>query len=151
MPVIKNINDFQNILEKRLQDAMIMTRDHIFEVVSKAVVNYYCEPVFNNDPPNEPSMYSRTYNLMESFTATNINKTVNGFECRIGWDDDYLSFNYKKLTGLEVLKSFNSSAHGFTVKGQHNYWDEAMYELGGENGIKQLFIDNCIKCGLPIK
>lgn len=163
MEIIQNIKDLDKIFEPYLEKAMILTRDEIFEVVSRKVSDYYNEPVFSNPAPTEPDYYSRTYQLMESLTATHITKSGNYMEFRVGWDDDYLTFRYPRgyttkkygnryngITGLQVLQAFNSSTHGYTVDGKHNYWDEALVELGGEQGIINKFKANCKKVGLSI-
>lgn len=159
MQIIQNIKDLDKVFEPYLEKAMILTRDEIFEVVSRKVSDYYNEPVFQHDPTDVPDYYQRTGNLIESLTATHISKSGNMMEFRVGWDDDYLSFRYPKgfgkskyneITGLQVLQAFNSGTHGYTVDGEHNYWDEALDELGGEQGIINRFKANCKKVGLPI-
>lgn len=159
MKIIQNIKDLDKVFEPYLEKAMILTRDEIFEVVSRKVSDYYNEPVFQHDPTDVPDYYQRTGNLMESLTATHITKSGNMMEFRVGWDDDYLTFRYPKgfgkskyngITGLQVLQAFNSGTHGYTVDGEHNYWDEALDELGGEQGIINRFKANCKKVGLPI-
>ena len=159
MQIIQNIKDLDKVFEPYLEKAMILTRDEIFEVVSRKVSDYYNEPVFQHDPTDVPDYYQRTGNLMESLTATHISKSGNMMEFRVGWDDDYLTFRYPKgfgkskyngITGLQVLQAFNSGTHGYTVDGDHNYWDEALDELGGEQGIINRFKANYKKVGLPI-
>lgn len=159
MKIIQNIKDLDKVFEPYLEKAMLLTRDEIFEVVSRKVSDYYNEPVFQHDPTDVPDYYQRTGNLMESLTATHISKSGNMMEFRVGWDDDYLTFRYPKgfgkskyngITGLQVLQAFNSGTHGYTVDGEHNYWDEALDELGGEQGIINRFKANCKKVGLPI-
>ena len=159
MQIIQNIKDLDKVFEPYLEKAMILTRDEIFEVVSRKVLDYYNEPVFQHDPTDVPDYYQRTGSLMESLTATHISKSGNVMEFRVGWDDDYLTFRYPKgfgkskyngITGLQVLQAFNSGTHGYTVDGEHNYWDEALDELGGEQGIINRFKANCKKVGLPI-
>ena len=159
MQIIQNIKDLDKVFEPYLEKAMILTRDEIFEVVSRKVSDYYNEPVFQHDPTDIPDYYQRTGNLMESLTATHISKNGNYMEFRVGWDDDYLTFRYPKgfgkskyngITGLQVLQAFNSGTHGYTVSGSHNYFQEALDELGGELGIINSFKANCKKVGLPI-
>lgn len=159
MKIIQNIKDLDKVFEPYLEKAMLLTRDEIFKVVSRKVSDYYNEPVFQHDPTDVPDYYQRTGNLMESLTATHITKSGNSMEFRVGWDDDYLTFRYPKgfgkskyngITGLQVLQAFNSGTHGYTVDGEHNYWDEALAELGGEQGIINRFKANCKKVGLPI-
>lgn len=159
MQIIQNIKDLDKVFESYLEKAMILTRDEIFEVVSRKVSDYYNEPVFQHDPADVPDYYQRTGNLMESLTATHISKSGNYMEFRVGWDDDYLTFRYPKgfgkskyngITGLQVLQAFDSGTHGYTVIGSHNYFQEALDELGGELGIINRFKANCKKVGLPI-
>ena len=147
MQIIQNIKDLDKVFEPYLEKAMILTRDEIFEVVSRKVSDYY----------------NRTGTLMESLTASHITKSGNSMEFRVGWDDEYLTFRYPRgfthktygdayngITGLQVLQAFNSGTHSYTVIGEHNYWDEALEELGGEQGIINIFKANCKKVGLPI-
>lgn len=159
MQIIKDIKNLNKVFEPYLEKAMILTRDKIFEVISNKVSDYYNEPVFNNDDKTEPLVYERSGKLMESLTASHISKDINSLSFTVGWDDDYLSFQYYNqldpqrpgITGLSVLHSFNQKRHGWTVEGSHNYWDEAIDELGGEQGIINIFKSNCKKVGLSIK
>ena len=101
--------------------------------------------------------------LMSSLTASHIVSSNGNYSFNVGFDDDYLTFRYNggfttrrygskynRATGLDVLNWFNSSSHGGTVDGSHDYWDEAIGELGGSTGLVELFKRNCKKVGLPI-
>lgn len=161
--MIKNMKDLEKVVNKYIEKAMIMTRDEIFDVVSQKVSDYYNEDVFNNSPTNEPRWYKRTGRLMEELTGSNIERIGNSFKFTVGWSDEYLSFTYpgnphqdqinhiNPATGQDVLESFNMGYHGWTVKGEHNYWDEALDEINAKHGsIPLLFKKNLKKCGLSI-
>lgn len=160
MPKINNMNDLEKVINKYLVKALELTRDDIFEIVSQKVSDYYNEEVFATPPTDIPDFYQRTGRLMESLTATNITQNGNIYEFRVGWDQEYLQFKYPRgfgkskyngITGLQVLQAFNSGTHGFTVDGEHNYWDEALEEIDDRyGGIINLFKKNCKKVGLPI-
>lgn len=159
MPTINNIKDLEKVIQPYLIKALELTRDEIFEVVSRKVLDYYNEPVFQHDPTDVPDYYQRTGNLMESLTASHVTKTKNGYEFTVGWDEDYLSFRYPRgfgkspyngITGAQVLQAFNSSSHGFTVDGEHNYWDEAIDEINSRGGVDGIFIKYLKKFGAPI-
>lgn len=156
---INNMKDLENMVNKYIVKAMELTRDEIFEVVARKVSDYYSEDVFQHPPTDEPDYYVRTGRLMESLTATHITKVGNMFEFRVGWDDEYLSFRYPQgfgkskyngITGLQVLQAFDDSSHGYTVGGSHDYFQEALNELGNEQGIMNRFKANCKRVGLPI-
>ena len=156
---IQNMKDLKKVVNKYIIKALELTRDEIFEVVSRKVSDYYNEEVFEYEPRDIPDFYQRTGNLMESLSATNITSNGNGYEFRVGQDDDYLTFRYPKgfgkskyngITGLQVLQAFDSGTHGYTVQGNHNYWTEALDELGNEQGIIELFKKNCKRVGLNI-
>ena len=158
------MKDLENIVNKYIIKALELTRDEIFEVIAIKVAEYYTEKVFSEPDRSEPDYYERTYKLAESLKYSDVSKNNNGFEFWCGWDDEYLSFKYdngfkiKKygsayngITGLQVLQAFDSASHGYTIQGQHKYWQEVLEELGHENGILQKFKENCKKVGLPIK
>ena len=156
---IQNMKDLEKVVNKYIIKALELTRDEIFEVVSRKVSDYYNEEVFEHEPRDIPDFYQRTGNLMESLSATHITSSGNGYELRVGWGDDYLTFRYPKgfgkskyngITGLQVLQAFDSGTHGYTVQGNHNYWTEALDELGKEQGIIELFKKNCKRVGLNI-
>lgn len=156
---INNMKDLEKVVNKYIIKALELTRNEIFEVVSRKVFDYYNEEVFEHDPRDIPDFYQRTGNLMESLSATHITSNGNGYEFRVGWDDDYLTFRYPKgfgkskyngITGLQVLQAFDSGTHGYTVSGPHNYFQEALDELGGESGIINRFKTNCKRVGLNI-
>ena len=156
---IQNMKDLEKVVNKYIIKALELTRDEIFEVVSRKVSDYYNEEVFEHEPRDMPDFYQRTGNLMESLSATHITSNGNGYEFRVGWDSEYLQFRYPKgfgkskyngITGLQVLQAFNSGTHGYTVSGSHNYFQEALDELGGESGIINRFKTNCKRVGLNI-
>lgn len=160
--VIRSMSDLTKIIESRIIKALELTRDEIFKVVSQKVFDYYEEPVFatkRNPDPTEPEYYNRTHKLMESLTASHVTKNRNSYEFTVGWDDDYLTFRYSGgfgnskyngITGLQVLNAFDSKTHGYTVPSSHNYFQEAIQELGGREGIKNKFKSNLKKCGVPV-
>lgn len=161
MPTFNNMKDLEKMLDPYFQKAAIKTRDEIFEIMSNKVSEYYNEPVFSDPDPTEPDYYERTGRLMESLTASHVTKTKNGYEFTVGWDSDYLSFRYPKgfessrsffngITGSQVLYAFNHSTHGFTVDGEHNYFDEAIDEINSRGGADGIFIKHLKKLGVPI-
>ena len=156
---IHNMKELEKVVNKYIIKALELTRDEIFEVVSRKVSDYYNEEVFEYEPRDIPDFYQRTGNLMESLSATHITSNGNGYEFRVGWDSEYLQFRYPRgfgkskyngITGLQVLQAFDSGTHGYTVQGEHNYWTEALNELGNEKGIIELFKKNCKRVGLNI-
>lgn len=162
--MIRNIDDLEKVLSSRIIQAMKLTEDKIFKVISEKIIEYYNEPVFDNElDPTEPVYYQRTGQLLEELTASHIEKNGNDYSFTVGYPDSYLSFKYRggyvrghrnnsynKATGLQVLKWMNDHSHGGLVSGEHDYWDDALSELGGEEGIIELFKQNCIKVGIPI-
>lgn len=163
MPKINNIRSLEKLIQPYIEKAMLLTRDEIFEIISRKVSDYYSEEVFS--PPNKdvPDAYRRTGTLMDSLTASNIQKTGSCMSFTVGFDDEYLTFQYpgnpneptssvNPASGYDVLTWFNSGLHGGTVSGKHNYWDEAIEEINSKyGGVPQLFKKNLKQVGLPIK
>lgn len=164
MPTFRNYNEFEKFFNSKLQKAMELTRDEVFEVVSSKVSDYYNEDVFATPPTDVPDYYERTGILMESLSGGRVIKQGNGYSFTVGFDDDYLEFRYSggfttrrygskynTITGEQVLQAFNSGTHGYTVQGSHNYWDEALSEISSRGGLDGILKRNLIKLGVPIK
>ena len=164
MPTFKNYNEFEKFFNSKLQKAMELTRDEVFEVVSSKVSDYYNEDVFATPPIDVPDYYERTGTLMESLSGGHVIKQGNTYSFTVGFDDDYLEFRYSggfttrrygskynAITGEQVLQAFNSGTHGYTVQGSHNYWDEALDEINSRGGLDGILKMNLIKLGVPIR
>ena len=163
MPTFKNYKDFEKFFNSKLQKAMELTRDEVFEIVSQKVIDYYNEPVFNSPDPTEPDYYKRTGTLMESLSGGKVIAHDNYYSFICGFDDEYLEYRYPKgfskrgaqnqyngITGEQVLKAFNSGTHGYTVQGDHNYWDETIEEIQTRGGLDGILKRNLKRLGVPI-
>lgn len=160
--LIKSKSDLQNVLRKRIeqkiQNALFLTAQQIYDEIQEHIVDYYNEPVFKNDPYDEPDVYQRTYKFLTSLVQPMVRKVGNAFECSVNFSDEYLKYhypgnpNYKKnipATGLDVIKWANDNSHGGTVSGNIEFWNDAIESLGGANGILNLLISNMKKQGIP--
>lgn len=163
MPTIKSLKDLNKVLDPYIKRALEMTRDEIFEIFARKITEYYEEPVFSPPDQDVPDYYQRTGQLMESLTASNVTKSGNGFEFKVGFDDDYLVYHYPTgfshpkygnmyngITGAQVIEAMNAGTHGYTVKGNHHYLDEIINEIGGNAGVIKRFKKNLKKLGLNI-
>ena len=164
MPTFKNYNEFEKFFNSKLQKAMELTRDEVFEVVSSKVSDYYNEDVFATPPTDVPDYYERTVTLMESLSGGHVIKQGNVYSFTVGFDDDYLEFRYSggfttrrygskynAITGEQVLQAFNTGTHGYTVQGSHKYWDEALDEINSRGGLDGILKRKCQQVGIPIK
>lgn len=149
--MINSINDLEKVLRPYIIKAMELTEDMIFKKIEEKVNEYYIE--------YEPKVYQRTDRLRDAPFKSEIKKNGNSYYFTTGFRDDYLTFQYPGNTqweknipasGKDVLTYFNSSSHGGTIKGSHDYWDEVIEELGSEQGLLNLFKQNCKKVGIPI-
>lgn len=143
--VIRSMSDLMKIIESRIQQALKMTQQEIFEVIQQHIVDYYHEFA--------PHMYQRTLEFLNSLIKTDIIKTNGTISCTVGIDRNYLNYRYNGgATGLEVATYANKHSHGGVYDDDFGqFWDEAMAELGLEPGIKYLMKKNLKKCGVPIK
>ena len=150
--VIKSMSDLTKIIESRIQQALKMTQQEIFEVVQQHITDYYKEPVFRNGTSAIPMLYDRTYKLLNSLIKTDIIKSGSTISCSVEIDPNYLDYQYMGgISGLDVMLSANEQFHGWSVEGDMRIWDEAMAELGLEPGIKYLMKINLQKCGVPVR
>lgn len=145
--VIKSMNDLTKIFESRIQKALKMTQDEIWEVIQDHIDMYYSE--------YDPKRYTRTFKFQtESLIKTKIIKDGNGLSCTVEIDPDYLHYTYPGgyATGLGVAMEANRHSHGGVYDDDFGqFWDDAMEELGLRPGILYIMKNNLQKCGIPIK
>lgn len=145
--VIKSMKDLTRIIEDRIQKALEMTQNEIWETIQNHINEYYHEYI--------PKKYKRTFKFQtESLIKTKIKKNENGLYCTVEIDSDYLHYEYAGgyATGLGVAMMANQQSHG----GVHNsdfgcFWDDAMAELGLGPGILYIMKTNLKKCGVLVK
>ena len=161
--MIKNFNDLQKKIALCIEQALIETRDEIYEILSKNLDAYYNEPVF--DGSNRPE-YDRTETLKESLKAGEVKASGNGYSFVVGWEDSYLEFTYpgwenrwgrglmgvNQATGEDVLQYMARGLHGGEAfSGKHNVWKESIDEiLVKYNSIPNILKDKLISAGVPI-
>ena len=148
--IIRNPNDIIKILDARVSQALRMTQDEIYKAIMTELNNYYHEPVFHGGS-SIPVVYKRLYKMLNSIVKTDIVRSGDSFNCTVGVDEGYLNYTYPGgATGQEVWGWANANTHGGTVDGNLEVWNNAMDNLGGENGIINLMKQNLIKCGVPV-
>lgn len=156
MKEIVNIRQLEYEIESRLVEALNLTKEEIYNIVHKKALEYYSEPVFDDPDSTTPNVYKRTNRLANSLRRS-VESDGNGYLLKVGWENDYLGFRYPSFSstgmfpsGFQVLQWFNSSSHGGIVPGSHNFWDEAINEMGGETGIIGIFKKNLRAVGLNV-
>lgn len=150
--VIRSMSDLTKVIESRIQQALKMTQQEIFEVIQQHITEYYKEPVFRNGTSAIPMLYDRTYKLLNSLIKTDIIKSGGTISCSVEIDPNYLDYQYMGgASGLDVMLSANEQFHGWSVEGDMQVWDDAIAELGLKPGILYIMKNNLKKCGVPVK
>lgn len=145
--LIKSMNDLKKMLELRIQKALEMTQNEIWETIQSHIDDYYTE--------YKPSRYIRTFEFkLHSLIKTNIINNGGKLSCTVEIDPEYLHYTYPGdyMTGLGVAKLANQHSHGGIYDDDFGcFWDDAMEELGMEPGILYIAKKNLQKCGVPVK
>lgn len=150
--VIKSMSDLTTILESRIQQALKMTQQEIFEVIQQHITDYYKEPVFRNGTSAIPMLYARSYKLLNSIIQTDIVKSGGTISCTVEIDPNYLNYRYMGgASGLDVMLSADQAFHGWSIEGDMRIWSDSLAELGLKPGITYIMKKNLKKCGVPIK
>ena len=148
MPTFKNYNEFEKFFNSKLQKAMELTRDEIYEILLEKVNDYYEETPINDwGSPR----YQNTDMLKNATEKLSVSKIGNKFTFTLGFQDEYLTYEYQVgrnvgsvvifgkngVTGEEVLsEQFNVHMHGNpNFMGRHDYWDELMLEIQSRGGL----------------
>ena len=178
MAKAKNQKEFNDLIIKKIKQkissAVQETGTKIYEVIDEHIEDYYNEPVFGEKDPetgeilsfsSTPIAYARTGSFQEALTDPTVSVNGNKITAKVAFDDEYLRHEYPgytgtekslisgnfKATGLDVVKWANEELHGGTVSGNIRFWDDAIEELGGTKGIKNLLIKNIKSKGLKFK
>lgn len=160
MVTIKSMSNLKKSIEFRSTYVLKTIQKEIAEYIQESIDEYYKEKVFKGKTSNQPSVYDRTYKLLNSLVKTDVIKSGNLISCQVKIDESYLSYKYPNhfilggvpATGQDVLKWNNQyGSHGGTVDGDWQIWNQAMQTLGGENGIMSIFILKLKKHGIPMK
>ena len=163
MPTFKNYNEFEKFFNSKLQQAMELTRDEVFEILSNKVDEYYSEtPIGGWGSPQ----YENTDMLKNAKEKTSVSKIGDKLMFTVGFSDEYLTYEYpgwkvrfgrgnswkNGITGEEVLsEQFNAHMHGNpNFMGRHDYWDEFLEEIDAI-GLDNILKKNLKKLGVPIK
>lgn len=145
--VIKNMKGLNKIIEKRIQKALEITQEEIFDTIQEHINTYYTE--------YSPKKYIRTEMFkLESLIKTKVVNENGKLYCTVEIDPNYLNYTYPGgyATGLGVAMEANRHSHGGIYDDDFGcFWDDAMIELGLENGIKYIMKKNLQRCGVPIK
>lgn len=144
--IIKSMSDLTKILELRIQKALEMTQEDIWEAVQFHIDEYYREFI--------PKYYERTRKFAESLIKTEVVKDKQGLSCTVEIDPDYLHYTYPGgyATGLGVSMEANRGSHGGIYDDDFgHFWDDAMQDLGLKPGILAIMKANLRKCGVPVK
>lgn len=155
--MIKDFNELKVKIDKCIVVALEQTRRTVGNTLVNKVSDYYDE--------YEPSEYERTWKLLDSIASESrysldngkVTETKGGYEFKVGWDIYYLNFYYKAATGQMVLEWFDNKTHGgwrYDNEGnefEHRFFTEAIEELGGEDGVKNLFKQNLRATGLSLR
>lgn len=150
--VIRSMSDLTKILESRIQQALKMTQQEIFEVIQQHITDYYKEPVFKNGTSAIPMLYDRSYRLLNSLIKTDIVKSGGTISCSVEIDPNYLNYKYMGgASGLDVMLSSEQSFHGWSVEGDMRIWSDSMAELGLKPGILYIMTKNLKKCSVPVR
>ena len=150
--VIKSMSDLTRIVESRIQQALKMTQQEIFEVIQQHITDYYKEPVFRNGASAIPMLYNRTYKMLNSLIKTDIVKSSGTISCSVEIDPNYLDYKYMGgASGLDVMLSAEQAFHGWSVEGDMRIWSDSLAELGLKPGILYIMKKNLKKCGVPIR
>lgn len=146
-----SIDQIITLINVKIRRAEKMTQDEIYNVVQKYIQYYYDE--------FDPEVYIRTDKFLNSLIKTDIVQVNGRFRCNVRINNDYLTYKYPgkpnwsgniDATGEDVVQWANIGSHGglSPKDGNVHFWDDALEELGGVEGIKKMMIENLKKVGL---
>lgn len=157
---IKSMKDLKKVVEGRLALAMKFTQQEIYEVIQKHIKDYYEEKVFRGGSSAIPKVYDRTYQFLNSLIKTDIATSGGKVSCSVKIDMDSLDYIQSAETVINMINegyhayvALNDSEYEtpYDIPAKGRFWDDAMDELGGYDGILDIMKKNCRKVGLNIR
>lgn len=160
--MVNSMSELKRVLQNRAAYALKTTRDEIYKVIQKHITDYYHEKVFYDEqgnPSSIPNMYQRTYQFLNSLMKTEVVLSGNEIGCTVKIDMDSLHYCQPTTTVIDMIykgyhadTSLNDDVYE-TPRDIHtlgNFWNDAIEELGGRDGIMRMIKNNLKKCGVPI-
>lgn len=146
------IGNIEITLNNRIRQAIRATQNEVFNIIQKHIQMYYEEYT--------PKKYERTYKFRnEGIIKTNIIKSGNNLCCTVEVNPDFLEYLYPGgedeeayATGAKVILWANNKNHGGIYDGDFGrFWSDAIKELGGRQGITEIFKKNCKQYGISVR
>lgn len=156
------MSELKRILQNRASQALKITRDEIYKVIQRHITDYYHEKVFRNEqgnPSSIPEVYQRTYQFLNSLIKTEVTVSGNEIGCTVKIDIESLDYLQPATTVIDMIyrgyhadTSLNDNIYDTprNIRTLNNFWNDAIEELGGRDGIMKLMKDNLKRCGVPI-
>lgn len=160
--MVKSMSELKRILQNRASQALKITRDEIYKVIQRHITDYYHEKVFRNEqgnPSSIPEVYQRTYQFLNSLIKTEVTVSGNEIGCTVKIDIESLDYLQPATTVIDMIyrgyhadTSLNDNIYDTprNIRTLNNFWNDAIEELGGRDGIMKLMKDNLKRCGVPI-
>lgn len=156
--IIKDDKSFEKSFDLFIGYALKQAQQIVYDCIQDSINEYYKEKVFRGGSAI-PSVYERSYKLLNSLVKTDMIKIGKSWQCEVKIDESYLNYQYPgtpgwsgiPATGQDVLEWNNADgSHGRTVDGEWKIWEQAITALGGENGIIEILKVKLKKAGIPI-
>ena len=87
MKVFKTTGEIQSYIMSRMQPAIQIAQEKVYQIIDRFVKEYYSE--------FSPEMYERTYQLYRSLVKSKIISSGTGYECVVYFDLDALDYAMK--------------------------------------------------------
>jgi hypothetical protein len=161
---INNMDDLKNAVKERLNIALKMTQEEVYNVIQKNIEKYYEEKVFynleTNSTTNKPRFYNRTYAFLNSLIKTNVVVVNNSLSCSVEINTESLNYIQDGDAVIDMInrgyhadKSLNDGSYQTprNIYSEYHFWDDSLEQLGGYDGILSIMKNNCKKVGISIK
>lgn len=115
---LKNMADIEKMLQQQAKQLCEFAANEVYEAINFFLAQYYSEW--------EPSVYQRSYDLLNSAFKTTVKQKGNTFYAEVGIDYESLD-GYENATGYEVISWANTERHGGLDVGTHTrVFDDAV-------------------------
>lgn len=103
--IFKDEKQLKNFLMEKCKVAVIRTQNKIYEIIKKALAEFYQD--------YDPVLYERTYQLMQSLVKSDIRRVGSGYQAEVYFDLSGINYATGNMpTGEQVMKAASHGLHG---------------------------------------
>ena len=125
--VFKNEKELERFILSKCRSALTKTQERVYRIIDKFLNDFY------ND--YDPSSYTRTEQLLHSLVKSEIIQSGKGYEAKVYFDLDGLSYAGGNPSGEQVMEAASQGLHGAIGDIPNSKYNSKFQYIEGNTGV----------------